>query len=120
MEYCPNCGQQIEGTEKYCPFCGSIFPEIIEMEKKDKEIEIAELKQKIAKLEKQVDSSKNTELETLRSEISNLKQQLKLQEIHQVELKPAEKMKKTDEGCTNCLCCIILIIIVATIFYFLA
>jgi len=120
MEYCPNCGEKVEGTEIYCHFCGSLLQETLETEEREKEREIAELKQKITQLEKQVDSSKNTKLEILRSEVSDLQQQLKQQKIHQAELKLVEKKKKTDEGCTTCLCCIILIIIVATIFYFLS
>ena len=49
MNYCQNCGAKIESDERFCSLCGYNFG--VNRSDVDKDARIAELEQKIARLE---------------------------------------------------------------------
>ncbi len=97
MNYCSNCGEKIEGNEQFCPLCGFKFQESSEIIKKEKETE--ELRQKINQLEKQIDVSKNTQLNLLRNEINSMRRQLEAQRTQRVEYIPIKEEEKKKDNC---------------------
>ena len=116
MKYCPNCGVKIEGIKEFCPYCGYLLQE-------RKEVQLTEdLRKRIEFLEKQVVMAKNAQIKKLTDEISELKQQLKRQEIQQAKIRSVEKKReevKIVKGggcCITCLSCLGFIIFIFILF----
>jgi len=95
MRYCTNCGAKLEGLERFCPYCGILFGEIIKVDEKDKRIE--ELTKKIKELES---VPPNTQLDNVRRELAILKEQLSSQQKIEV---------RKGQNNTFCYCCLVII-----------
>ncbi len=102
MTLCPNCGAQLDDLENFCPFCGTKFSEYVKSDDKDKIIE--DLNKKVILLEQQIKYSKDPQIEDLKRELYDLRQQL-----NDVVIRP-KPQKQNNEGCIAC-CCFIVIIL---------
>ena len=108
MRYCTNCGAKLEDLERFCPYCGILFEEIIKVDEKDKRIE--ELTRKIKELES---VPTNIQLDNVRRELAILKEQLRSQQ--KIEVRKGQN----NIFCYCCLVIIFLIILFSVFFPFI-
>jgi predicted amidophosphoribosyltransferase len=108
MNLCPNCGAKLDDLENFCPFCGMKFSEHIKSDDKDKIID--DLNRKIILLEQQIKYSKDPQIEELKRELYDLRQQL-----NDVFIEP-KPQKQSNEGWVACCCFIVIILFLFIMF----
>ncbi len=86
MTYCTNCGAKLEGNESFCPLCGNTLTDYIR-------------------------SPTTSEVESLKREVEDLKEQLRKKETY-VPI----PQKRADN--TFLICCVIVILLMVILGFF--
>ena len=106
--HCPNCGEQLEKIEHFCPYCRFNFDE--RMKSGNKNLMIKSLQNKVDNLENQLYKPEHEQIEELRREVRLLKQQF---------LNNKYSKNKKKEGEIWYFCCV-LIVVIFFIYYLVA